>query len=46
MQCDSDVTASVNRPEGTEESWEPSDPRFLGLVGLFAAVLIFASRRW
>jgi phosphatidylinositol glycan class K len=46
MQCDSDVTASVNRPEGgTEQLWEPSDPRFLGLVGLFAAVLIFTSWR-
>lgn len=43
MQCDSDVTASINRPERTEQLWEPSDPRFLGLVGLFAAVLIFAS---
>jgi phosphatidylinositol glycan class K len=46
-QCDSDVTASVNRlEEGTEQLWEPSDPRFLGIVGLFATVLIFASRRW
>jgi hypothetical protein len=47
MQCDSDVTAPVkNRPEGTEQLWEPSEPRFLGFVGFFAAVLIFTSRRW
>jgi phosphatidylinositol glycan class K len=46
MQCDSDVSALVNRPDRTEQLWEPSDPRFLGLVGLFAAVVIFASRRW
>jgi phosphatidylinositol glycan class K len=45
MQYDADVTASVNRPEGTEQLWEPSDPRFLGLLGLFAAVLIFTCRR-
>jgi phosphatidylinositol glycan class K len=46
MQCDSDVTASHNRPERTEQLWEPSDPQFLGLVGLLAAVVIFASRKW
>jgi phosphatidylinositol glycan class K len=46
MQCDSDVTASVDRTERREQLWEPSDPRFLGLVGLLAAVVIFASRIW
>jgi phosphatidylinositol glycan class K len=52
MQCDSDepvrVSFNVNSPETLEEQlqWEPSDPRFLGLVGLLATAVIFASRRW